>query len=106
MTETLELQNNTMLYDPQEDDGTFSVLSLWHRVHDTAVREQVSLGEATQEISRQVECGQLVVVTDRQPSIRTCTSCGCSDDFACGASGNGEYGCFWVREGLCSRCHA
>lgn len=32
--------------------------------------------------------------------VRTCISCGCTDDHAC------EGGCFWVGWNLCSRCQA
>ena len=97
MSSTLvHLEPQTLLYDPADS----TVFSFHHRVHDATDGGIYTLDQAAKAVTHDVAIGALrLTLPFVVASIRTCASCGCTDQYACGG------GCSWVGpSSTCSAC--
>jgi hypothetical protein len=92
----LDLAPETLLKDAASNGQRAEVLSLRHRLY-TQSQEAMDIAGAAVEIIHAIANKQLVI-TNEEPSIRTCAFCGCTNDYAC------QSGCAWASDGCCSRC--
>ena len=96
-TDVAALQPATLLRNPHND----SVFSARHRVLSALSDDDFGLDTARAFVNSLLSSGDLVIASSGLvPSIPTCRSCGCTEDFAC------EDGCAWANsdQTLCTNC--
>lgn len=95
MSNVAELTAATLLRNPHKD----IVTSVRHRVLSAISEDDEDEKPAIEFVNALIRNGDLVAVEPgTQPTIPTCLSCGCTEEFAC------DGGCGWAEPGRCTRC--